>query len=886
MSRDLARDGEEPPARGNLRVYFGAAPGVGKTFAALTETRRRLERGTDVVVGLVETHGRTLTAEKLAGLEIVPRLVLEHRGATFTEMDVDAILERHPKVVLVDELAHTNVPGARHEKRWQDVEELLAAGIDVITTVNLQHLESVNDVVERITGVAQRETVPDWVVRSATQIELVDMTAEALRRRLAHGNVYAADKVDAALANYFRVGNLNALRELALLWTADRVDAALRQYRDEHEIVGTWEARERVVVALNGGPEGETLVRRAARIAARGSGGQLLAVHIARSDGLAAARPGTLPAQRRLVESLGGTYHQVLGDDVPGALIAFAHGENATQLVLGESRRSRLAGLLRTGVGATATRLAGDIDVHLVPHAHAATARLLPPLNFPRNRWRLIAGLILALLAPVALTAALVPARSELNLVSDMLLFLLATVLVSLVGGMLPAIISAIACSLLLNYYFTPPLHTLTIHETNNALALFVFVGVAILVNFAVDTAARRTRQAARSAAEFRTIADLTSTMLGGDAALPAMLERVRETFGLSSVTLFERTARAPTFSADDDGWTQGAHAGAELTSPRDATTQIPAGDGRVLALDGRLLRAEDQQLVGAVAAQISVVLDRTRLAQQASTAAALAESNKTRTALLAAAGHDLRTPLAGAKAAVSSLRSRDVRLSDVDRGELLEAADASLDRLAGLVENLLDMSRLQAGAMAIRIEPTALDEVVARALDSLGPGGRDVVIDVPTNLPEARADAGLLERVVANVAANAIRFAPAGQAPVVRGSVLDDRVELRVVDRGPGVVPEDRDRIFLPFQRLGDTDNSTGIGLGLAVARGLLEAMGGTLDAEDTPGGGLTMVLALPAAPPQLAQPGLRERTATGHRDDRPEEPAIAGADPTGAHS
>src|SRR5690242_7959573 len=305
--------------RGTLRIYLGAAPGVGKTYAMLGEAHRRLARGTDIVVGLVETHGRARTRAMIGELEVVPRRAVSYRGATFEEMDVDAILDRHPEVVCVDELAHTNVPGSRNEKRWQDVEELLAAGITVLSTVNLQHLESVNDVVEKITGIRQQETIPDAIVRAADQVELVDITPEALRRRMAHGNVYAADKVDAALSNYFRVGNLTALRELALLWVAGRVEEQLDSYRLAHGITATWEARERVVVALTGGPEGDTLIRRAARIAARSTGGgDLLAVHVSRPDGLVSgADPAALARQRDLVESLGGSYHLVLGDDVP-----------------------------------------------------------------------------------------------------------------------------------------------------------------------------------------------------------------------------------------------------------------------------------------------------------------------------------------------------------------------------------------------------------------------------------------------------------------------------------------------------------------------------------------------------------------------------------------
>src|SRR5215510_10628281 len=369
------REGRTTP-RGQLRIYLGAAAGVGKTYAMLSEGHRRAERGADVVVAFAEPHGRAHTEALVDGLEVVPRKRLTYRGGTFEEMDVDAVLARKPQIALVDELAHTNVPGSRNEKRWQDVEELLDAGIDVISAVNIQHLESVKDVVEQITGVPQRETVPDAVVRAADQIELVDMTAEALRRRMAHGNIYPPEKVDAALANYFRVGNLTALRELALLWLAGEVDERLERYRADHGIAGTWEARERVVVALSGGPEGDTLVRRAARIADRTKGADLLAVHVTRSDGLAGSDPAQLARQRVLVESLGGTYHQVIGTDIPDALLDFARGVNATQLVLGASRRGRIAQIFSRGVGVTVTAESGPIDVHLVTHEAARKGRV------------------------------------------------------------------------------------------------------------------------------------------------------------------------------------------------------------------------------------------------------------------------------------------------------------------------------------------------------------------------------------------------------------------------------------------------------------------------------------------------------------------------------
>ncbi len=499
-----------------------------------------------------------------------------------------------------------------------------------------------------------------------------------------------------------------------------------------------------------------------------------------------------------------------------------------------------MARLFSPGTATHVVRASGDIDVHIVTHPHTGKGVSLPQGRGSLSTRRKVRGYVLAVLLPPLLTACLVPFRGQLNLVSDMLLFLLLTVVVSLVGGLAPALIAAVAGSALLNYFFTPPLHTLTISETNNALALLVFVLVAALVSSTVDLAARRTRQAARAAAESRILANLAGSVLAGDEALESMLQRVRETFGLTSVTLLER---------GEDGWTTVANAGPAVTPARRGRHR---GAGRRADSSspcaGGCCEAEDQRLVGAFAAQAAVVVDHIRLSRTAAEAAPLAEANKVRTALLAAVGHDFRTPLAAAKAAVSTLLSRDIDLSLDDRRELLLAADTSLDRLTALVDNLLDMSRLQLGAMSIDLQPTAVDEVVARALDDLGPDGKRVLIDPADDLPLVQADPGLLERVLSNLASNALRYSPVDAPPHLTCSRLGDRVEVRVIDRGPGIPREDWDKIFLPFQRLGDTDNTTGIGLGLALSRGLAEAMGGTLDPEETPGGGLTMVVSLPA--------------------------------------
>ncbi|MEU6846559.1 DUF4118 domain-containing protein, partial [Streptomyces sp. NPDC046716] len=491
-------------ARGKLRIYLGSAPGVGKTYAMLSEAHRRRERGTDCVVAFVEHHDRPRTEVMLHGLEQVERRQLDYRQTRFTEMDVDAVIARRPQVAMVDELPHTNVPGARNAKRWQDVEELLAAGIDVVSTVNIQHLESLGDVVESITGVRQKETVPDEFVRRADQIELVDMSPQALRRRMAHGNIYKPDKVDAALSNYFRPGNLTALRELALLWVADRADAYLQQYRSEHRVSKVWGSRERIVVGLTGGPEGRTLIRRAARLAEKGAGGEVLAVYIARSDGLTAASPKELALQRTLVEDLGGTFHHVVGDDVPNSLLSFARGVNATQIVLGVSRRKTWQYVLGPGVGATvAIRSGPDIDVHLVTHDNVGSGRGLAPAGRPGlGRDRTAWGWLLGSAGPVLLTLLISGFDSDLGLANDMLLFLAVTVAAALLGGLLPALASAAIGSLLLNWFYTPPVHRLTISDPKNILALTIFVGVAVSVASVVDLAARRTHQAARLRAE------------------------------------------------------------------------------------------------------------------------------------------------------------------------------------------------------------------------------------------------------------------------------------------------------------------------------------------------------------------------------------------------
>jgi two-component system, OmpR family, sensor histidine kinase KdpD len=840
------------PRPGMLRIYLGAAPGVGKTFAMLNEGRRRAERGTDVVVGFVETHGRARTAEQVGDLEVVPRRIIEYRDAALEEMDLDAVFARRPEVALVDELAHTNVPGARHTKRWQDIHVLLDAGIHVITTLNIQHLESINDVVERITGVKQRETVPDEVVRAADQIELVDMTPEALRRRMAHGNIYAPDKIDAALAHYFRPGNLAALRELALLWVADRVDDALEDYRERHGITEPWETRERVVVAITGAPGADVLIRRGARIAHR-THGELLGVHVRSDEGLVGG-DDDLDRQRRLFDELGGTYHEVAGADIGAALVEFARAENATQLILGASQRSRWAELVRGSVINRAVRLSGPIDVHVISHEPSEDDDRTMPRVRRRGavlspRRRLIAWLTAVAGLP-ALTAVLVPMRNDVGLPTILLLYLTFVVVVAALGGVVPAIAAALAGFLLANRLFTPPIHTWTIAEAENLVALIMFVVVAVVVSSFVAAAARRAAEAARAAAEAETMARLAGTVAEADP-LPVLVDHLRRAFGLGGVALLRQV---------DGQWQVEAAAGTSAPdTPGGADKVRPLGEGLLLAVRGSDLAVEDQRILDVFAAQLASAVERRHMAAQAAQATALAEANELRSALLQAVSHDLRTPLAGIKASASSLRQSDIDWSETDRDQFLRTIEDETDRLTTLVGNLLDMSRIQTGAVAPTERAVGLEEVVPAALAGLGERGRKVDVDVPESLPPVRADPALLERVVANLVDNALTHTPPGTPVRIEAGEVADRVHVRIVDHGPGIPVAERDRIFQPFQRLGDSpalgaaggDRSrvAGVGLGLAVARGFTRVIGGELIVDDTPGGGTTMVVELEAA-------------------------------------
>ncbi len=865
-------------ARGKLRLYLGAAPGVGKTYAMLNEGWRRKERGTDVVIGWVENHGRPHTDAQIRDLEIFPRQTVEYRGQRLEEMDLDGLLARKPDLVLVDELAHTNAPGLKNAKRWQDVEELLDAGINVISTINLQHLESLNDVVEGITGVTQHETVPDPVVRAADQVELVDMAPEALRRRLAHGNVYPAERIDAALANYFRPGNLTALRELALLWVADRVDEELHDYRERHNIAGAWETKERVVVSLTGSRGSAVLIRRAARMAMR-TKAELVGVHVRTDDSLTGAGSQGLVANRALLDDLGGRFVEVVGADVAPALVQVARAENATQLVMGATHRSRLTEFVRGSVINSVIRAAGgSLDIHVIATkdeirtgspedgSDAASSDEAPPPERPRQEKfgryqpsllsplsirRRIAAVVICLVGFPLLTLVLTNWRGGQSLATALSAYLVLVVIVAATGGVWPAVLAAVAGFLLSNYYFAPPIHTFTIANTDSVAALAMFLVTAGVVSVLVDLSARRTATAIQARTDAQTLARIAGRMVAPEGnPLPALLEELLVAFRIQSAAVLRPDGAdgpaepGPTERSGSGTWSTVARAGEDPPQrPEEATVVVPLSEVETLALKGPGLTAEDREILVAFAAQLAAALESDRLHAEAAQADSLARTDQLRSTLLAAVSHDLRTPLASIKASASTLLSEELRLDPQENHLLLETIDDQADRLNALVENLLDISRLQTGAMEVLRQSTDVDALVATALDSVGTRSTRVVVDIEHPLPRIHTDPVLLERALANLIDNALVHAQ-GAALRVEAGLVARRVDIRVVDRGPGIRPEDRERIFRPFHRRGDPDQLGGAGLGLAVARGFVEATGAELEVEDTPGGGCTMVI------------------------------------------
>lgn len=849
--------------RGKLKIFLGAAPGVGKTYQMLLAARRKKADGVDVVVGVVETHGRVETQALLDGLEVLPRKPQAYKGRQQLEMDLDAILKRRPQLVLVDELAHTNAAGSRHPKRYQDVEELLAAGINVWSTLNIQHLESLNDVIARITQVRVRETVPDRVFESADEVEVVDVTPDELIQRLHEGKVYSREQAQRALQNYFKPGNLTALRELALRRTAERVDEQMRSYMRRHAIPGPWAASERILVMVSERPIATDLVRYAKRVAERLDARWIAAyVETARTHQLDESERERIHEALRLAERLGAdTVTLPGGARIADAVLAYARENNVTQIVIGKSRRTRWFELLHGSVVRELVERAGGITVHVVAEHSATPERRVTRRSSQGQRTPPSTYLWASLLVATA-TAIAVGVDRWLVKVPNISLVFIGAVLWSAVLGRGPSLFAAVLSAAAYNFFFLPPYYTFTIGDPANVLAFGFFTVVAVIVS---RLAANARTQALSAASRARTTAELLSfsrRLAGirkGEELFKVTVEQVAAMLHVDCVLLtpegerLKLRASAPETTAFEDAdlaaatwcWQHNEPTGRGAnTLPGVKRLFVPLRTGRgqvgVLGVrrpDDGTLAPDERRLLNALADLAAISLERVRLAKDVDQARMLAETEKLRSALLTSISHDLRTPLASIMGAISNLRSYGSLYDEAAREELLAQAQDEAERLNRFVANLLDMTRLDAGALEPKREACDLRDIVGAALRDAARllARHKVVVRIRENFPWLLLDFVLMEQVLLNLLDNAAKYSPPGSIIEIAAARFRFAATVFVRDEGPGIPQEELERIFDKFRRVQPGErHPAGLGLGLAVCRGFVDAMGGRIHARN----------------------------------------------------
>ena len=871
--------------RGRLKVFLGAAPGVGKTFEMLSVAQAKHREGVDVVAGYVETHGRIETEALLDGLEKIPRRRVEYKGRVLEEMDLDAILRRRPKIALVDELAHTNAPGSRHPKRYNDVEELLDAGIDVFTTLNIQHLESLNDVVASITRIRVRETVPDSIIDRADEVEVVDLTPEDLIQRLKDGKVYVPQQAERAIRHYFLPGNLTALRELALRRTAQRVDEQMVTYMRAHAIPGPWAAGERLLVCVNEDPSGAAVVRYARRLADR-LRAPWTAIHVETSatQRLSEAGRDRIAEALRLAQRLGGEAITYPAADIAQGVVEYARENNFTHILIAKSRRPRWSELLRGSVTHQLIRRAGDISVHVIaeqhqeaapdPEAGEAVAIAQPPQ--PPDFKPYIGS---AALVAVALGVGL--ALQQFLSVSSVPLAFLTSVLASAIAyGLWPSLFACVVSILAYNFFFLPPLYTFTIADPENVVALFFFAVVAVIasnVAAQVRSQAVTARQRAKTTEELYQLSRKLAAAVTLDDLLWATSYQIALMLKLRVVLLLPendilavRAGYPPEDTLDDADlaaakwcWENNRPAGRGAdTLPGAKRLFLPMRTGRgaigIVGLDndrpGPLLMPDQRRLLDALADQAALAIERVNLAQDVDRAKLAAETERLRSALLTSISHDLRTPLASILGSATSLRSYGSVLDPAAQAELIRTIQEESERLNRFIGNLLDMTRLESGALTPRSDVVDLADVVGSTLERAGKvlAGHRVAIDLAADLPMLRLDPVLLEQVLFNLLDNAAKYAPSGSEITLEARHVGREMRIRLLDEGDGIPPEDLERIFDKFYRVQAADRKrAGTGLGLAICRGFVAAMGGTIVADnrrDRSGAVFTVTLPAPA--------------------------------------
>ena len=873
---------------GKLRIFVGAAPGVGKTYTMLETARARKRDGYDVVVAVVETHGRKETETLLEGLEVVPRRLVEYKGRSIAEMDLDGVIARRPQIALVDELAHTNAPGSRHPKRYLDVGEILNSGIDVYTTVNIQHIESLNDVVAQITRVRVRETVPDAIFDRAESVELVDLTPEDLIQRLKEGKVYIPQQAERALEHFFSPANLTALRELALRRTAERVDEQLLNEMQARAIQGPWAAGERVLVCVSEDPRSAGLVRATKRLADRiHAPWTAIYFETARSAQLNNQERDRIADTLRLAMNLGGETVTVPGgarriaDDV----IDYAHANNITQIVIGKSERSRWFEILHGSVVHDLVRRAGTINVHVIageevesepiPKKAIRTAERHEPIDPRPYVFSLIAIAISLLVGEII--------EPWFGLENVDLVFMTGIVAVAARYGLWPSLFASVVASLCYNFFFLPPLYMFTIADPKNVLAFVFFIVMAIIVS---NVAARVQSQAVTAMTRARTTESLYSfsRKLAGVGALDdvlwatayqvALMLKVRVVLLTPQDGSIEVAAGYPPEDILDDAdlaaakwaWQNNRAAGrGSDTLPGSKRLFLPMRTGRgpvgVVGIDsdkpGPLLTPDERRLLDALIDQSALAIERVHLVEDMDRVKRTVETEHLRSALLTSISHDLKTPLASVLGAAGTLRDLSGRLSEAEKTDLLKTIIDESERLNRFIANLLDMTKLEAGAVVLNTSPHDLREIVGSALrraDKILAHHR-VELELGGDLPMLNLDAVLLEQAVFNVLDNAGKYSSEGSTILIRSLRDRDSVVLEILDEGTGIPPEDLEHIFDKFYRVQKSDHvRAGTGLGLAISRGFIEAMKGTIAATNRKDrSGAVFTIRLPAENPQL---------------------------------
>ncbi|MBZ9988361.1 sensor histidine kinase KdpD [Mesorhizobium sp. BH1-1-5] len=889
-SPDALLEHAEREGRGRLRIFLGAAPGVGKTYEMLMAGRARRADGIDVVIGIVETHGRKETQALVDGYELIPRRLVDYRGQTLEEMDIDAILKRRPALVLVDELAHTNAPGSRHPKRYLDVQEILAQGIDVYTTLNIQHVESLNDVVAQITRVRVRETVPDSIIDEADDIEVIDLTPNDLIKRLQDGKVYFPNTAQRAIENYFSPGNLTALRELALRRTAQRVDEQLLNHMQSHAIPGPWAAGERVLVCVDSQPGGAARIRYARRLADR-LRARWTALHVdtPRLAGLSEEDKDRLARNLRLAEQLGAEIATIPGQNVAQDIVRHATANNFTHIVIGRPTRSRWRELIEGSLTYDLIRNAGDISVHVISGAErdgdAPSARVkAAPEQKPFQIW------------PYLFSTAYVAGALAVSSILDQFLdvrnlasvLLLAVLTAAVTFGLWPALYACFLSALAFNFFFLEPRYTLTIRDPESIVAFTVFLVVAVIAS---NLTARVQRQAVAARSRARATEDIYSfsKKLAGagtlDDVLWATAFQIASMLKVRVVLLLPEngtiTVKAG-YPPDDTlaeadiaaarwAWEHNRAAGRGAdTLPGAKRLYLPLRTGRtaigVVGLDndkqGPLLTPEQQRLLDALADQAAVAIERVQLVADVDRARLAAEADRLRSALLTSISHDLKTPLAAIMGAAGTLKEFAPALPEKDRAELLSTVVSESERLNRFIANLLDMTRIESGAMEPNYALHYVGDVVGSALNRAQKitAEHKIETDIPADLPMLRLDPVLFEQALFNLLDNAAKYASPGSAIRLQAWVDNSAVILQVMDEGPGIPPDDLERIFDTFYRVRKRDQvRAGTGLGLSISRGFIEAMGGTIAAAnrtDRPGAIFTIRMPVPADLPALGAP------------------------------